>query len=85
MHFNALPYKKALTFIVKSKSYQRKQIMAFFLHVIMGLSVALEVHLMKFISFGFVMMISIVMLEIKRGSEQWINRFTYNMACARRD
>ncbi len=59
--------------------------MVLFLHVIMGLGVALEVHLMKFISSGFAMMISIVMLEIKRGSMQWINRFTYNMACARRD
>jgi hypothetical protein len=59
--------------------------MAFLLHVITGLGVALEVHLMKFINFGFVMMTSIVMLEIKRGNMQWINHFTYNMACARRD
>jgi hypothetical protein len=85
MHFNALLYKKTPTIIVRSKSYQRKQIVAFLLHVIMGLGVALKVHLTKLISFGFVMMTSIVMLEIKKGSMQWIDCFTYNMACATRD
>jgi hypothetical protein len=59
--------------------------MAFLLHVIMGFGVALEVHFPKFISYGFVMMTSIVILEIKRWSMQWIDFFTYNMACATRD
>jgi hypothetical protein len=77
--------KKRPPFIARPKSYRSKQIMAFLLHVIMGLGVTPKEHPTRFTCYGFIMTTLTIVLEAKGGYMQ--HRYAncaYNMAYARR-
>jgi uncharacterized membrane protein YhaH (DUF805 family) len=71
---NAMFYKKTLAMrVVRWKSYHKKWLLAFLLHIMMVGGIASKVVFESHINFGFVMMILIIMWEPSKQSKKLID------------
>ncbi len=71
---NAMLYKKTLAMrVVRWKSYHKKWLLAFLLHIMMVGGIASKVVFESHIDFGFVMMIWIIILKVLEQSMRLID------------